>query len=93
MSIDFIYIFGLLATAAFAASGVLAALGQRIDLFGAVVVAVVTAVGCGTLRDLILGVPVFWLFNQAWLLVAVVTGGIAFFIRRHLDRHGDALAI
>lgn len=92
MSIDFIYIFGLLATAAFAASGVLAALGQRIDLFGAVVVAVVTAVGGGTLRDLILGVPVFWLFDQAWLLVAVVTGGIAFFIRRHLDRHGDALA-
>ena len=87
MSIDFVYIFGLLATAAFAASGVLAALGQRIDLFGAVVVAVVTAVGGGTLRDLILGVPVFWLFNQAWLLVAVVTGGISFFIRRHLDRH------
>ena len=46
---DLHYISGLLATAAFAASGVLAALGKRIDLFGAVVVAVVTAVGGGTL--------------------------------------------
>lgn len=92
MSVDLIYICGLLATAAFAASGVLAALGQRIDLFGAVVVAVVTAVGGGILRDLILDVPVFWLYDPAWLFVAVITGRVAFFVRRYLDRHGDALA-
>ena len=76
---DLLYISGLLATAAFAASGVLAALGKRIDLFGAVVVAVVTAVGGGTLRDLILDAPIFWLRDEAWLLVAVVIGCFAFF--------------
>jgi uncharacterized membrane protein YeiH len=89
---DLIYIFGLLATAAFAASGVLAALGKRIDLFGAVVVAVVTAVGGGTLRDLILNVPVFWLYDEAWLMVAVIAGSLAFFVRSRLDRHVNALA-
>ena len=89
---DLIYILGLSATAAFAASGVLAALGKRIDLFGAVVVAVVTAVGGGTLRDLILNVPVFWLHDEAWLMVAVTTGGLAFFIRSRLDRHVNAIA-
>lgn len=89
---DLIYIFGLLATAAFAASGVLAALGKRIDLFGAVVVAVVTAVGGGTLRDLILNAPVFWLHDKAWLMVAVIVGSLAFLIRSRLDRHVNAIA-
>ena len=89
---DLLYISGLLATAAFAASGVLAALGKRIDLFGAVVVAVVTAVGGGTLRDLILDAPVFWLRDEAWLLVAVVIGCLAFSLRSQLDRYGNALA-
>ena len=89
---DLLYIFGLLATSAFAASGVLAALGKRIDLFGAVVVAVVTAVGGGTLRDFILDAPVFWLRDEAWLLVAVVIGCFAFFLRSQLDRYGNALA-
>jgi hypothetical protein len=74
---DLLYISGLLATAAFAASGVLAALGKRIDLFGAVVVAVVTALGGGTLRDLILNAPICWLRDEAWLLVAVVIGCFA----------------
>lgn len=89
---DLIYIFGLLATPAFAASGVLAALGKRIDLFGAVVVAVVTAVGGGTLRDLILNAPVFWLHDEAWLTVAVIVGSLAFFIRSRLDPHVNAIA-
>ncbi len=89
---DPLYLLGLVATAAFAASGVLAALGTRIDVFGAVVVAVVTAVGGGTLRDLILDVPVFWIHDQAWLLVATLTGIGAFMARRHLDSHGNTLA-
>ena len=74
----------MIATAAFAASGILAALTTRIDLFGAVVVAVVTAVGGGTVRDLILDVPVFWLNDQAWLTTATLTGAVAIFTFRAL---------
>jgi uncharacterized membrane protein YeiH len=45
----------------FAASGALLAGRKRLDLFGVVVIALVTAVGGGTLRDLLLGAtPVFW---------------------------------
>lgn len=86
------YLLGMAATAAFAASGILAALTTRIDLFGAVVVAVVTAVGGGTVRDLILGVPVFWLNDQAWLAVATLTGVLAFSLRGKLNARSNALA-
>ena len=89
---DLVYLLGLTATAAFAASGILAALTTRIDLFGAVVVAVVTAVGGGTVRDLMLDVPVFWLNDQAWLFIATVTGVVAFSLRRHLNARSNALA-
>ncbi|MBK1620715.1 hypothetical protein CKO42_20235 [Lamprobacter modestohalophilus] len=90
--IDILSLLGLLATAAFAASGILAAMGTRIDLFGAVVVAVVTAIGGGTLRDLILDVPVFWLHDPAFMACATITGVLAFLGRAHLDAHGNLLA-
>lgn len=89
---DAVYLLGLIATAAFAASGILAAMGTRIDLFGAVVVAVVTAIGGGTLRDLMLDVPVFWLHDQAFMICAATTGVLAFLGRAHLDAHGNLLA-
>ena len=66
---DIVYVLALAATAAFAASGILAVLTTRIDLFGAVVVAVVTAVGGGTVRDLILDVPVFGLMTKRGCLL------------------------
>lgn len=56
-----------------AATGALAARGKRIDLFGVIVLGLVTAVGGGTLRDLLLDVPVFWI-EDAWF---VVTGALA----------------
>jgi uncharacterized membrane protein YeiH len=89
---DILYLLGLLATAAFAASGILAAMGTRIDLFGAVVVAIVTALGGGTLRDLMLDTPVFWLHDPAFMTCATLVGVLAFLGRAHLDRHGNLLA-
>lgn len=65
------------ACAVCAISGVLAAEGKRMDLFGAVVLALVAAVGGGTIRDLCLGVrPVFWIQapdHITWSLVAAVS--------------------
>ena len=43
-----------------AISGALAARGKQVDLFGVVVLAIVTAFGGGTVRDLLIGRPVFW---------------------------------
>ena len=49
--------------AVFAASGALAAVRQRMDFIGACFFALITATGGGTLRDLLIGAPVFWMHN------------------------------
>ncbi|CAN5793578.1 TRIC cation channel family protein [soil metagenome] len=66
-----------------AISGVLAATGKRLDLFGALVLALVTAVGGGTIRDLCLGIrPVFWVQNTGYVMVSLVAALLTFVIAR-----------
>ncbi|MDZ4681436.1 MAG: trimeric intracellular cation channel family protein [Saprospiraceae bacterium] len=67
--IDF---FSFAGTFLFAVSGALAAMEKKLDVFGAFVIALATAVGGGTFRDLLIGKqPVVWLTNT-WYLVLVV---------------------
>ena len=61
--LDFVGVF------AFAVSGALRAGREGMDLFGVLVVAAVTAIGGGTLRDLLLGDPVYWIGDVAYLYV------------------------
>ena len=70
------------AVAVCAISGALAAEGRRMDLFGALVLALVTAVGGGTIRDLCLGVPVFWVKSPAVLTTACVAAVATFVLAR-----------
>jgi uncharacterized membrane protein YeiH len=59
--------------AVFAVSGALAAGRKSLDLLGVVVIATVTAVGGGTLRDIVLGrYPVFWISEPSYLYVIIV---------------------
>lgn len=65
-------------TFSFAVSGAFAAMQKRLDAFGVLIVAFVTAVGGGTLRELLLGVtPVFWLKEANYSLLIIVTAIIA----------------
>ncbi|NBV23374.1 MAG: trimeric intracellular cation channel family protein [Proteobacteria bacterium] len=67
-----------------ALTGVLAARGRRVDLFGVVVLAIVTALGGGTLRDLLTGdTPVLWVRQPEYLINAVTIAVAGFFIARH----------
>lgn len=67
----------LAGTVVFAISGVIAVAERPLDWFGGIVVGVVTALGGGTIRGLILGVtPVFWIEDETFLLAAVI-GAIA----------------
>ena len=67
------YILDLVGTAIFAITGALAAGRKRMDVFGVVVLGCVTALGGGTLRDVILGnYPVFWISDTAYLKVAAI---------------------
>ena len=55
-----VHFFDVLAAVVFAVSGSLVASRKRLDVMGFMWLAVITGVGGGTVRDLILGVPVFW---------------------------------
>jgi uncharacterized membrane protein YeiH len=70
----------------FALSGGVVAVRKEMDLFGVIVMAFLPAVGGGTLRDLILDQPVFWLSDTATLGFAVAGGLTAFIFHRAIDR-------
>ena len=80
------YLLELLGVAVFAVSGVLAAGRKSLDVLGIAVIAVVTAVGGGTLRDLLLDRhPIFWIANTThlWVILgatAVTLGYVRFWI-------------
>ncbi len=69
----------ILGTVAFAISGVLVAMEKRLDLFGVGIIALVTAIGGGTLRDLLIGsTPVTWMLHPVY--VYVILGSVLFAI-------------
>ena len=61
---------GVIATMAFAVTGVLAIADRGVDLFGVLVLGLITAIGGGTMRDIILQAPVFWSENQIYVWLA-----------------------
>lgn len=82
------------AVAVSAVSGVLAARGKRVDLFGVIVLAVVTAFGGGTTRDLLLGdLPVFWVARPEYLYNAIIAAVVTFFLVRYRTLQGDGLLV
>ncbi len=74
------YAIGMVATAVFAITGVLAVSEKGIDVFGAMVLAIVTATGGGTIRDLILDVDVFYANDPTYIWVATFSALAAFWL-------------
>ena len=74
----------ILGTLAFAISGIRLASAKRFDWFGAYVVGFTTAIGGGTLRDLMLSVTPFWMLNSSYLIVTAFALGIVVLGGRHL---------
>ena len=70
----FYFTIDILGTIAFAISGVLVAMDKKLDVFGVFIVAFVTAVGGGTLRDLLIGAtPVVWLQESVYIFTIIAT--------------------
>jgi uncharacterized membrane protein YeiH len=65
--------------ALFAATGALAASRKQLDIIGFMFLGAVTGIGGGTARDLILGVPVFWVEQHFYILVCAVTAILVYF--------------
>jgi uncharacterized membrane protein YeiH len=79
-----LYWVGLAAVAVNALTGVLDAGRQKMDLVGVAMVGCATALGGGTVRDLLLDRPVFWISDQTYLIVALATTLFIFFAVRGL---------
>lgn len=96
-----LYEIQMFGTAVFAVTGVLAITRRGLDVFGAVVLGTVTSLGGGTIRDLVLGAPVFWLGDLNYARTAIAASLVAFFASRpfagtyplllYLDGLGTAL--
>lgn len=67
--ITFVQILDYIGTLAFAISGIRLASAKRFDLFGAYVMGLATAIGGGTVRDLMLDVPIFWMHNSIYFII------------------------
>jgi uncharacterized membrane protein YeiH len=68
--------------AVFAISGALVAAERRTDFVTFVFFAVATGIGGGTLRDLLIGAPVFWVQNNGTLVICIAAALLVWFIRR-----------
>jgi len=82
-----IYIIDLIGTLVFAISGVMVAVKNKFDAVGAIIIGLVTAVGGGTLRDILIGrTPVGWMtdINYLWVILAALP--ICFFFSRQIQK-------
>lgn len=86
MNSTFLTIIEILGTMAFAVSGIRLASAKKFDWFGAYVVGLVTAIGGGTLRDLMLDIPPFWMLNSIYLTVTAVSLAIVIIWGKYLIR-------
>jgi len=85
-TVEFSYMIGMAGTVAFAVTAVLAVIPKGIDLFGACVMGIITAIGGGTIRDLILDVPMFWATDLNYIWVALGSSVVAFYGNQLMER-------
>lgn len=84
----------ILGTAAFSISGVFAAMEKKLDIFGIFIIAFITAIGGGTIRDVIIGdVPVAWMRSGNYSIVILVSAGIAILFHNYIKNYGRTLLV
>ncbi len=77
---DILAMAGWVGLVAFAVSGALVASRKQMDIIAFVFFGTVTAIGGGTMRDLVLGLPVFWVKDTTALIVAAIASALTFFV-------------
>lgn len=83
---SFLFIQDLIGTVVFAISGAIAAREHKMDIFGMFVLAFVTGVGGGTLRDVMIGsTPVFWIKQPIYVLMIALAVIITVVCKRQFD--------
>jgi len=86
------HLIDIIGTMAFAISGVLTAFNKKLDPFGVFIIAFVTAVGGGTLRDILIGrTPVGWMLDLTYVYVIITGYFLALVLRKRLDHFRTSL--
>ncbi|MEO7977158.1 trimeric intracellular cation channel family protein [Flavobacterium sp.] len=81
------HLLDIIGTMAFALSGALTAMHKKLDPFGVFIIAFVTAVGGGTLRDVLIGrAPVGWMRDLQYVYVIILGFGLAILFRKKFDK-------
>ena len=94
MPTNYLFIIDILGTFAFAVSGAFLAMQKRLDHFGVLVLSFVTAIGGGTLRDMMIGnLPVGWLRNETAMIVIIFAAITTMFFSRFLKHLTTTLFI
>lgn len=88
---NIVLILDYLGTFAFAISGIRLASGENTDLFGAYVIGLLTAVGGGTVRDLLLGLTPFWLTTPTYVIITLLSLLIVIIFKKQLVRINEQL--
>lgn len=91
--IDFITLCDYLGTFAFAISGIRLASAKKFDWFGAYVVGVVTAVGGGTIRDILLNATPFWMQQSSYLIISGLALLFVIIFRKYVIRLNNTFFI
>ena len=89
IDITFVQVLDFIGTLAFAISGIRLASAKQFDLFGAYVVGVTTAIGGGTLRDMMLGLSPFWMTNPFYLVCSAIALLWVMIFRKMLVRQNN----
>ncbi len=84
----FIYILDLFGTMAFAVTGAFKAIEHKSDIVGIIILATITGVAGGTIRDIVLGeFPTNSISDPAYVIITVATAVVIFFLYSHLKKH------
>ena len=90
---DVLLVIEVIGTIAFAISGIRLAAAKEFDWFGAYTIGLVTAIGGGTLRDVLLDIPVFWMQTPLYLLVTGLSLALVIIFRKALVKFNRTLFI
>ena len=92
MHFSFLLLIDILGTFAFAVSGAFSAMEKKLDPFGTLIIAFATAIGGGTIRDMLVGnFPVSWLQNQTAILVIIISAVATMLFGSYLKQLNTAL--
>lgn len=84
----FIYVLDLFGTMAFAVTGAFKAIEKKFDIVGIIILATITGLAGGTIRDIIIGkVPPNSIADPAYIVITVATGFVIFLLFSRLKKH------